>query len=225
MGVRSFVSGVALSAALAAVALIATPAHAVLIGGVEFPQGAVSFADAASVDYTGVLAPQTPYQGASNAVGTPDYAGANACASQAACTFVSLGDGGFLTLQFIDNVLTGSGDAADDLWIFEIGPDVEDTFVWVSTDGATWLSVGSVGGSTSGVDLDAFGFGPDFAFGWVLLQDDPNADGQSGATVGADIDAVGAISTRQVGTVPLPGTLALLGMGLVAAGARLRRRA
>lgn len=42
----------------------------------------------------------------------------------------------------------GSGDSQPDLWIFEVGPDVEDQFVEVSTDGQTWSPVGKVGGST-----------------------------------------------------------------------------
>jgi hypothetical protein len=42
---------------------------------------------------------------------------------------VTLGRGGSLTLAFTDNVLTGGGTPAPDLYIFEVGPDVEDTFV------------------------------------------------------------------------------------------------
>ncbi len=219
---RSMTGGLAFAAALGAAAFT-LPAHAVLIGGIEFPQGAASFADAATVDYTGALAPAAPYQGASNATGVPDYAGMNTCPSQDQCSFVSLGSGGTLIVRFLDNLLTGSDNDAPDLWIFEVGPDVETTFVWVSTDGADWHPVGSVGGATAGIDLDQFGFGRSSAFSWVRLQDDPSADGQSGPTVGADIDAVGAISTRLV-AIPLPGTLALFGVGLAAAGAGLRRR-
>ena len=77
--------------------------------------------------------------------------------------------------------------------------------------------MGKVGGSTAGVDLDAFGYGINSSFGYVRLRDDPLLDGQSGATVGADIDAVGAISTIRVTAVPEPQTWALLLAGLVAA--------
>jgi hypothetical protein len=69
--------------------------------------------------------------------------------------------------------------------------------VWVSDDGVDWHSLGFVGGSTAGVDLDAYGFDSTDAFRYVRLQDDPDSDDQSGDTVGADIDAAGAISTNR----------------------------
>lgn len=202
------------------------PAYAIDIGGVDFPQGAVSFADEV-VSYHpafgGGAVPTDPHQGAFNALDIPDYAGDNSCASQAACTFVSLGDGGRLIVRFTDNVLTGSDSSAFDLWIFEIGPDVEDTFVDVSSDGIDWTSVGTVTGSTRGIDIDAFGFSTASALRFVRLTDDTLLDGQSGATVGADIDAVGAISTRQVTIVPEPATWAMLILGFGMIGGTMRR--
>lgn len=198
---------------MAACFALASPAQAVPIGGVEFPEGAVSFADAV-VSYAPVLVngtqPTAPHRDPTRALGVPDYAGDTSCASGPTCTFVSLGDGGTLTLQFTDNVLTGSDNNNFDLWIFEVGPDVEDMFVEVSTDGSSWLPVGKVGGSTAGVDLDAFGYGLGHSFSFVRLRDDPDLDGQNGATVGADIDAVGAISTRRVSLVSEPDGLTLV---------------
>jgi hypothetical protein len=211
----------------AAVLLAGGGARAEVFGGVNFPQGAISFADAV-VSYQPGLAgadPTAPYQGADNALGIPNYAGDNGCTTTADCTFVSLGVGGALILKFTDNVLTGSNNDDDDLWIFEIGPDVEDTTVEVSTNGITWFSVGMVTGATRGIDIDAFGFDSSSAFSFVRLIDVANEGGTSGATVGADIDAVGAISTRAAppGGVPEPSTWAMMLLGFGGMGAVLRR--
>jgi len=204
------------------------PARAEVFGGVDFPQGALSFADAV-VSFTPGAAgvPSAPYLGQTNAVGAPNYAGAS-CASQAACTFVSLGAGGELVLRFDNNVLTGSDSNAFDLWIFEVGPNVEDTTVDVSTDGLTWLSVGFVTGSTRGIDIDAFGYNSTSAFRYVRLIDVLAEGGVgNGGSVGADIDAVGAISTRAFtppdGGVPEPSTWAMMLLGFGGLGAALRR--
>lgn len=204
--------------------LWAASVQAVPIGGVEFPQGAVSFADAVA-SYSPIMVgtgPTAPHRVPANALGVPDYNGVNGCG--AVCSFVSLGDGGSLVVQFTDNALTGSGTAAADLWIFEVGPDVEDMFVDISVDGAVWHSVGSVGGATAGVNIDAFGHGVGTQFFFVRLTDDPNRDGQSGATVGADIDAVGAISTVRINRVTEPAPLGLSALALAAlALCRLQR--
>ena len=157
--------------AFGAMLSLSASAFAVPVEGVEFPQGAVSFADSV-VSYTPGLVggnPTDPHRGAANALGIPNYNGVNGCASQAACTFVSLGDGGNIVLRVVDNVLTGSDSSALDLWVFEVGPDVEDTLVDISTDGTTWISVGAVGGSTAGIDIDAFGFGSSSAFAYIRL--------------------------------------------------------
>jgi hypothetical protein len=106
-----------------------------------------------------------------------------------------LGDGGRLTLRFTNNQLRGSGSTQPDLWVFEIGPDVETTSVQISRDGRTFLDVGKVAGQTRAVDIDAFGFGANDRFSYVRLTDDTNQGEQVGEFVGADIDAVGAISS------------------------------
>ena len=223
MRIRSIKRAAWCAAALAAT--LSGPAQAVFIGnsqgGTDFPQGAASFADAVVSYAVGPGGVTAPHQVASSATGVPNYAGDNSC-DLPSCSFVSLGDGGSVTLRFTDNLLTGSGSAALDLWVFEVGPDIEDTFVEISKDGVTYVSVGKVFGSTAGIDIDAFGFGVADQFGYIRLTDDPNEGGNSGATVGADIDAVGAISTVVV-SVPEPGTLGLLALGLLACGAFRRR--
>lgn len=203
-------------------------ASAVLIGGVEFPQGLSSFADSISNFTSGTPSADSEYLRADNALGAPDFAGVTNCTSQASCTFVSLGSGGSAVFQFVDNFLTGSGDSALDLWIFEVGPDVEDTFVDVSTDGINWTAVGKVFGATSGIDIDAFGFTTSSMLSYVRLTDDPNEGNNFGRTPGADIDSVGAItsvfvpSTPPPTPAPEPSILMLFAIGLL--GLRLNRK-
>jgi hypothetical protein len=141
------------------------------------------------------------------------------------CNFVSLGVGGSLTVQFTDNALHGNGDPTQDLYIFEIGPDIEDTFVDVSKNGIDWTNVGKVGGSTSGVDIDTYGFHAQDLFNYVRLTDDPNEGNTDGSTVGADIDAIGA-NPVGVGAVPLPaaGWLGLTAFLALGRWSRIRRR-
>ena len=167
-------------------------AHAEQYDGVEFPAGAVSFADAVTA-YAPVIngdSPSEPNRQSASALGVPTCGNGSATGC-----FVSLGNGGIITLQFVDNRLQGDGTGAKDLWIFESGPAVEDTFVQVSVDGTTFTDVGKVLGATAGVDLDAFGIGPGANLQYVRLRDDPAENTAGGSTAGADIDAVGAISS------------------------------
>jgi hypothetical protein len=191
------------------------PAHAVIFGGIDFPAGAVSFADAV-VSYGPVIVsvqPTAPHRDPSTALGIPDFTSDADCTGDPSCTFVSLGAGGSIVLGFTNNALTGSGNATPDLHIFEVGPDVEDTAVEISKDGLTFSPVGTVFGSTSSIDIDAFGFGPADQFFFVRLTDVAGEGATSGITVGADIDAVGAIATVPV-SVPEPGVLGILTAGL-----------
>jgi hypothetical protein len=203
----------------------ATPASAVLIGGIEFPAGAASFADVVVDFFPGIVGPGQPSAAhlvPANALGVPDYAGDNNCEGDPGCSFVSLGDGGQIILRFTDNSLTGSGNADFDLHIFEVGPDVEDTFVDISVNGVLWIPIGKVFGSTSSIDIDAFGFGTTDFFSYVRLTDDADEGGQGGATVGADIDAVGAISSGAA--VPEPSSILLFFAGVLSLAASRRTR-
>ena len=214
-------------------------ALAEIFGGIDFPDGISSFADAV-ITYDGSFgvgpAPtDLDFTDPLESLGPPDYV--NPIGS------VSLGRGGLLEVRFDDNVLTNSGDVTLDLHIFEIGPDVEDTFISIRPTAATaallgpafdsgvpgypatigdgFYEVGKVFGATSSIDIDsifpAVAAGT-YMFDAVQLIDDPNEGASSGSTVGADIDSVGAITSmappplRPVGgeLIPLDTTMILV---------------
>ncbi len=217
MGFEKFGSWrLALTSALACIGMcFGVTASAETYKGVDFPGGPSSFADSVvgyEPAFGGGTIPALTYRDPSQALGIPNYPeGANP-------EYVSLGAGGRIVLRFTDNSLTGSGSNAFDLWVFEIGPDVEDTFVEISKNGTTWFAVGKVFGSTAGVDIDSFGFGTSDFFSFVRLTDDISEGATSGTTVGADIDAVGAIFSAP--PVPEPSTIILFGLGLAAVAFR-----
>ena len=186
----------------------AAHASAVPFEGIEFPAGAISFADLV-VSYMPGADVGAGYDDAADALGIPDFGGGVGS--------VSLGDGGSLTVAFTDNSLTTSGTTAADLWIFEIGAAVETFQVEISTDNSTWIDLGFVSGQPTGIDIDAFaGVVVGELYSYVRLTDDIN-NNQTGAPFGeADIDAIGAISSGQAVPLPAPMGLALFGLGLVA---------
>lgn len=187
-------------------------------GGVEFPDGASSFADLA-VSYSPGPAVASPYNDRNQALGIPNYP------SGSGNGHVSLGWGGSLVVRFTNNSLTTSGDSDLDLWIFEVGPAVEPTDVEISLDGLNWIDVGFVSGATSGVDIDSYvGSGVTLweRYSYVKLTDRNTR--QSGSPYGgADIDAVGAISSAPP-AIPEPLTVAGLIAAVTGIGAYLRRR-
>ncbi|MGE0084404.1 MAG: hypothetical protein AB7S75_08280 [Desulfococcaceae bacterium] len=173
--------------------LFSTGVKAELIGGVEFPKGKISFADVV-VNYIPGSNVASKYTNTSTAIGIPDYLGVNDGSK-----FVSLGNGGTLILKFVDNALTTSGNNDIDLWIFEVGPAVESTGVYLSKDGKNWISAGRVEGSTHGIDIDSYigkGViaGEQYFFVKLIDVSDDNFERTKGSA-GADIDAVGAISS------------------------------
>lgn len=196
-----------LVAAISTVSAGSVRAASLTYDGITFPDGIRSFADEVVGFNLGSPSPTDPnFTDSSKALGAPDYSGGGRGTGS-----YSLGNGGSITLRFTDNLLTGSGNAGNDLHIFEVGPDLEDTFVEISRNGTKFFSVGKVSGSTSSIDIDFFGFGKNDRFSYVRLTDDPNEGARTGATVGADIDSVGAISS----VVPVPGS------GLLIVGAML----
>lgn len=186
---------------------------------IVFPQGDISFADSVVAYEPDFGGGKTPTQR------TDPLAGLGAPDGSA----VSLGSGGRLTLQFTDNALAGSGDGMYDLHIFEIGGLTEATFVEISKDGNTFFDVGRVSGSTDSIDIDSFGFGADDVFHFVRLRDDPDHSQAIGRWVGADIDAVGAISTvpstpATIAPLPAPAFMGLAMFAGLGAWQAVRRR-
>lgn len=169
-------------------------------GGIDFPEGAISFADEVIVydpsAGDGNVPTDPDFLDPAEALGPPDYSRSTEKGS------VSLGDGGYVVLKFTDNRLTGSDTPDPDLHIFEVGTDAEHTYIEISNDGTIWHPVGKIFGATSSIDIDAYGFSSEDEFSFVRLTDDPDEGENSGRTVGADIDAVGAISTSPTAHTP-----------------------
>lgn len=180
-----------------------TPPNApVRNGQIHFPMGAISFVDQViSYSPSARNAPPRALRERNNILGEPDHDSdgdaRTVCSSHQSCPLVALGQGGRIELRFTDNVLTGSGDETADLWIFGAGPGARLT-VEIGVDGEEWLPVGEVDGGSTGVDIDAYGFGRYTAFSYVRLIDISD-EGDRSDPAGASIDAVGALSTRDAG--------------------------
>ncbi len=151
---------------------------------VDFPLGEMSFADEVISFSKGNPSSADKYCQPDQALAPPDYVHDN----QDPPGYVTLGCGGTLVLRFVDNVLVDVD--GPDLYVFEIGPDVEPTEVSISKDGKNWLEIGKVSGGTAEIDISSH-IGSKDTFQYVRLRDLKSACG--GGYPGADIDAVGAI--------------------------------
>jgi hypothetical protein len=157
---------------------------------VVFPSGDLSWADAVVAFTPGDPAAVRALD-PSAALGAPDYQGTDDAADEA--TYVSLGHGGALILEFTDNALV-DGDGPD-LAIYEIGPEVEPILIAIGQDGVeSMIAVGRVEGSTCSVDIAPF-VQPGRAFRFVKLTDAQAGKSNDSAWPGADVNAVGAIHT------------------------------
>ncbi|MCE9590364.1 MAG: hypothetical protein K8S99_07555 [Planctomycetes bacterium] len=216
-------AGLALAAALFSFVQPGT-AQAVTYGGIEFTDGAVSFADVVlSSDQLysgGPSATAANFLNPASSLGVPDFVPNSKTGGSGA---YSLGGGGMLNVGFTDNLLTNSGSSDLDLWIFEIGNMVEDTYISIHPTASTvtllnangisvapdgYVAIGQIGGGTRGLDLDAYlpGFDPGvLGFNAVRLVDARSVNGVPVGTLtgsallyaGAEIDAVGAIFTKE----------------------------
>ena len=103
---------------------------------------------------------------------------------------ITLGAGGVIVLEFDIFITDGEG---MDIYVFEVGDNVEATKVEVSSDLVNWIYVGDADGSLCGVDLN--GKVPaDGKYKYVRITD--LLTSSSGSYPGADIDAVAGLNAK-----------------------------
>ena len=127
------------------------------------------------------------------AIGLPDASDSNSSTGD-----LCLGEGGVLILGFSSSIYDGPG---DDIYVFEVGGNVEETKVEVSDDLVTWYEIGIAEGRTAGLDISSkvpAGAG----FRYVRLTD--TGANPSGGWPGADIDTVCGLNTRPLPDEPEP---------------------
>lgn len=151
---------------------------------VLFPLGAMSFADEViSFNYGSPFA-EEDYRTYKGILNIPDY-DLNVSSST-----TTLGCGGEIVLAFKNNVLIDV--EGPDLFVFETGPALEATQIYISTDSKTWIDVGILKGGKSDIDISGKVNKSD-VFRYVKLID--LKEDCKGKFPGADIDAVGAIGS------------------------------
>ncbi len=156
---------------------------------VKLPFGDISFADSV-ISYTpGKPAPIPENANPKDAIGLPDFN------QDYVKGFVSLGTGGELVVQFKNNALINI--SGPDLYVFEMGKYVEETYLYVSKDNKKWVSVGKIQGGNALVDIGD-STKPGELFRYVKLIDAKTAV-KKGDNMwpGADIDAIAAIGSAK----------------------------
>ncbi len=153
-------------------------------GKVYFPLGDISFADEVISFKKGNPSASEKDSNPKEALGIPNYD------DDKDKNYVTLGCGGTLILRFGDNTLVDV--KGPDLYVFEIGPDIEPTSLSISKDGKSWLEIGRISGGKATVDIVEY-VDADEVFHYVKLTDLKSVCGS--AYPGSDIDAVGAIGS------------------------------
>lgn len=149
------------------------------------PLGALSFADKLVSFTPGEKPSLPPFDNGETALGEPNYKNTRSP------DFVSLGCNGELVLQFTDNVLIDV--PGMDLYIFEVGPFVEKTELFISNDASQWIAIGEIEGARSEIDIQPYVDSGD-TFAYVKLVNAGKSCG--GKHSGADIDAVAAVGAE-----------------------------
>ena len=156
-------------------------------GIVKLPQGDISFADTVISYKPGNPAPIKHNSNPQDAIGTPDFR------ADSISGFVSLGVGGELVLAFTNNALINI--PGPDLYVFETGRYVEETYLYVSKDGKKWIGVGKIKGGSAIVDIgDSTQVGDIFRYIKLV---DAKSKSHDSMWPGADIDAVAAIGSAK----------------------------
>jgi outer membrane protein OmpA-like peptidoglycan-associated protein len=158
-------------------------------GKIKLPLGDISFADKLIYYKMGNPPPIKENANANDAIGKPNFN------LEYVSGFVSLGTGGELVLSFTDNALVNID--GPDLYVFEVGKYVEETYLYVSKNGKTWINVGKIGGGNALVDIgDSTKSGDIFTY--IKLVDARTATQKVDKMwPGADIDAVAAIASAK----------------------------
>lgn len=158
-------------------------------GKIKLPQGDISFADKLISFRMGNPAPIPENAKATDAIGVADFD------QEKVTGFVSLGIGGELVLAFTDNALVNID--GPDLYVFEVGRYIEETFLYVSKNAKTWIPVGKISGGNALIDIGD-STRPGDIFTYVKLVD-AGSSAKKGDRMwpGADIDALAAIGSAK----------------------------
>ncbi len=162
-----------------------------LMGAASFADSVISYDPGAPGEKTGDE-PDLKHQKTASSLGIPNYDASRDTGS------VSLGRGGCIVLKFSDNLLIdGTG---LDLAVFLSDSNSETVNVLISQDGIVYRSIGNVSKENPFVDIFPYAE-TDTRYAYVKLRDNSN-DEKNMPKLGADIDAVGAINTALIFSVP-----------------------
>lgn len=149
------------------------------------PLGKISFADSLVSFKMGDPAPLKKFQDSTQCLHEPNYK------NYQTPNFTSIGCKGSITVAFTDNGFMNL--KGRDIYIFEVGPSREAATVEISKNNIDWISVGTISGGKSYIDLDDFNVDKETVFYYLRITD--TATLCRSKTAGADIDAIAAINS------------------------------